>query len=135
MDFGIIAGVKPADPSAASPGIPSFASFEPARYAMGDTRRYAERMNLIDMTPRGDVSSTGYALVNPGREYLVLQPNESAAAFSLKLAPGSYTAEWYSVTTRKTLPGAAIKIEREGAQNVTPPFAGPAVLYLKQAGG
>ena len=135
MDFGIIAGVQPADPSAAAPGIPSFASIEPARHAMGDTRRYAERMNLIDMTPRADASSTGYALVNPGREYLVLQPNESAAAFSVKLAPGSYTAEWFNVNTRKTVPAAAIKVEREGAQNVTPPFAGPAVLYLKKTGG
>ena len=39
---------------------------------MGDTLRFAERMNLIAMEPRGDLSSTGYALANPGEEYLVL---------------------------------------------------------------
>lgn len=134
MDFGLIGGVKPSDPSAAAPGLPSFTSVEPARYAMGDTRRYAERMTLIDMTPRADVSSTGYALVNPGREYLALQPNESGGAFSVELAAGNYSLEWFNVKTRETTRGAALKIERDGPQNVIPPFTGPAVLYLKAAG-
>ena len=132
MDFGLIGGVRPADPTAEAPGVPSFASMEPARYAMGDTRRYAERMNLIDMKPNAEISSTGYALVNPGREYLVLQPNESAAAFSVRLESGSYAAEWFDVKTRETTRAPAIKVERDGAQNVTPPFTGPAVLYLKR---
>jgi len=35
-DFGLIGGVNPRDPS--------YASLEAARVAMGDTRRYAERM-------------------------------------------------------------------------------------------
>ena len=46
MDFGIIAGVNPPDPSAGSPGVPPYDSFEAGRYAMGDTLRYAEKMNL-----------------------------------------------------------------------------------------
>jgi hypothetical protein len=40
MDYGIIDVVHPLDPSL---GIPSYESFDPARYAMGDTRRFAER--------------------------------------------------------------------------------------------
>ena len=64
MDFGIIDGVNPPDPSL---GVPAYESFEPARYAMGDTLRFAERMNLVEMEPRGDLSSTGYALANPGK--------------------------------------------------------------------
>ena len=72
MDFGLIDGLQPSEPS---PGAPPYAAFEAARYAMGDTLRYAERMDLIAMLPRGDLTSTGYALANPGREYLILQPD------------------------------------------------------------
>jgi hypothetical protein len=50
MDLGLIGGVNPPDPSAGGPM--SYAAFEPARYAMGDTLRFAERMNLIEMQPR-----------------------------------------------------------------------------------
>ena len=70
-DLGIIFGVDPPDPSA---GMPSYESLEPARLAMGDIRRLADRIGLIDMVPVGDLASTGYALANPGVEYVVLPP-------------------------------------------------------------
>ena len=41
---------------------------------MGDTLRYAEKLDLINMEPRGDLTATNFALVNSGKEYLVLQP-------------------------------------------------------------
>lgn len=128
MDFGLIGGVTPADRG--------YASFEPARYAMGDTRRYAERMKLVDMVPRGDLSSTGYALANPGTEYLVLQAGEANAGFEVQLAAGSYAVEWYSVASRETKKGSTMKVERAGKLTFTCPFPtpGPSVLYLKQAG-
>ena len=59
--------------------MPPFEFYEPARYAMGDTRRYAERVSLVDMEPRTDVASTGFALANPGQEYLVLEPTGTGA--------------------------------------------------------
>jgi len=49
MDFGIIDVVNPLDPSL---GVPSYESFEPARRAMGDTLRYAQRVRLAEMEPR-----------------------------------------------------------------------------------
>ena len=55
---------------------------------MGDTLRYAQRMNLISMEPRGELTSTGYALANPGEEYLVLQPNDTPEALTVRLEPG-----------------------------------------------
>lgn len=64
MDFGIINVSSPLDPAL---GVPSYESFEPARYAMGDTLRFASRMRLIAMAPRSDLSSTSYALANPGK--------------------------------------------------------------------
>lgn len=43
---------------------------EGVRRAMGHTLRYANRMNLKDMLPRGDLATTAYCLANPGEEYL-----------------------------------------------------------------
>jgi hypothetical protein len=131
MDFGIIDVVRPLD---ASLGVPAFEFYEPARYAMGDTRRYADRMNLIDMVPRGDLTSTGYALANPGIEYLILQPNETDEAFDVTLSTGTFVAEWHSVATRETKEHGEVKVSRAGPVTFTPPFAaaGAAVLYLKR---
>jgi hypothetical protein len=132
MDFGLIGGVAPADPNADSPGLPSFASFEPARLAMGDTRRYADQMSLIDMTPRGELSSTGYALVNPGREYLVLQPDAKSDRFEVQLAAGVYRVEWFNLTERETRAGADRSVDSDSTVPFSSPFAGdPTVLYLK----
>ena len=131
MDFGIIDGVSPPAPSS---GNPAYHAFEPARYAMGDTLRYAQRMKLIEMEPRGDLSSTGYVLANPGEEYLVLQPSQSAEAFTVELSSGSYAVEWYGVNSRETVEADKIKVERSTTMSFSAPFeaAGPAVLYLKK---
>jgi hypothetical protein len=134
MDFGIIDGVVPPDPSTASPGAPPYDAFEPARYAMGDTLRYARRMNLLEMTPRGDLTSTGYALANQGQEYLALEPEGTTEGFSLELDPGTYSVEWYSVNSRETKKSGKITLESRAPSRFTAPFdhAGPAILYLKR---
>jgi hypothetical protein len=98
MDFGIIGG-------AASASSTLYDAFEPARLAMGDTLRYAKKLDLIAMVPRGDLASTGFVLANPGREYLVLQPHETSSPFTVTVEPGSYDVEWHSVSTRATTPG------------------------------
>jgi hypothetical protein len=130
MDFGIIGGVNPSDPSAGGPM--SYAAYEPARYAMGDTLRFARRMNLIEMQPRGTLSSTGYALANPGEEYLVLQPSTTADPFTMRLAAGTYAVEWFGVDTRRTMGADEVTVEREENIGFTAPLAEsePAVLYL-----
>ena len=96
MDFGLIGGLEPTGESTADAGVPPFEFYEPARWAMGDTRRFAERMNLIEMEPRARPASTGYALANPGREYLVLEPT-GGESFTVDLAPGRWQVEWYDV--------------------------------------
>jgi len=134
MDYGIIAGVNPPDPSAGAPGVPPYESFEPARYAMGDTQRYARRMNLLAMEPHGDLSSTGYVLANPDQEYIVLQPSEITDSFTVRLGVGTYIVEWFSVNRRETKEAGKVTVEIEGSTSFTAPFAepGPAVLYLKR---
>jgi hypothetical protein len=78
---------------------------------MGDTLRFAERMNLIEMEPRDDLSSTGYALASPGEEYLVLQPGDPDRAFTVMLEPGTYSAGWFSVDGRETVQGEETTVE------------------------
>lgn len=130
MDFGIIEGVKPPESS------PAYESFEAARDAMGATRHYAQKINLIAMEPRGHLSSTGYALANPGEEYLILQPSEPAEAFTVELAAGSYVVEWYSVNSQETAGAGEVTVERPKSVSFSAPFqaAGPAVLYLRKVG-
>jgi len=133
MDFGLIEGVNPPDPSA---GTPSYESVEPTRYAMGDTRRFAERMQLIAMHPRDDLSSTRYVLANPGKEYLVLQPGETTNLFTVELDAGTYTVEWYSITSRETKVADTLMVERASTIRLSTPFAAsePAIVYLKRVG-
>lgn len=133
MDFGIIDVVNPLDPSL---GVPSYESFEPARYAMGDTLRFARRMKLMEMEPRGDLSSTGYALANAGDEYLVLQPSETADPFNVTVDAGTYAVEWFSVGSRQTMGAGEVTAESSTTISFSAPFeaVGPAVLYLKKVG-
>jgi Family of unknown function (DUF6298) len=133
MDFGIINVTTPLDPSL---GVPSYESFEPARYAMGDTLRFATRMKLIEMEPRSDLSSTGYALASRGEEYLILQPSEVAEPFTVTLEAGTYTVEWFNITSREIEASGSVSVESPGTVTFTPRglSAGPVVLYLKQAG-
>jgi hypothetical protein len=88
------------------------------------------------MQPLGDLSSTGYVLADPGHEYLVLQPSETAEAFTVELATGTYAVELYDVNRRETLEVKPIPVEGAGAISFTAPFetAGPAVVYLKWYG-
>lgn len=131
MDYGIIDVVHPLDPEL---GVPSYESLEPARYAMGDTLRFASRMRLIAMAPHSDLSSTSYALADPGKEYLVLQPTEALPPFTVTLEPGSYMLEWFSVTSRQTVSDGEVFVERSEAITFTPKttMTGPCVLYLKR---
>ena len=130
-DLGIVTGVNPPDPSS---GSPSFASLEPARRAIGDTLRFAREMDLVTMEPRGDLSSTGYMLANPGEEYLVLQPDEKVDPFTARLEANTYSVRWHSVVSRETKDAGTVEIEDCGNTTFTAPFAeaGPAVLHLKR---
>ncbi|MET0801650.1 MAG: hypothetical protein ABWZ53_10835, partial [Actinomycetota bacterium] len=132
MDFGLIGGLHPSDATAGA--STSFESFEPARRAMGDTVRFAERMDLISMEPRRDLSSTGYALANPGREYLVLRPDPADDRFTVMVDAGTYSAEWFHVGDRHSAEDGEVATDGSHPTSFKPPFAapGPAVLYLKK---
>lgn len=130
-DFGIIDIPNPPDPSL---GLPSYDSYEPARLAMGDTRRFAGRLNLIEMQPHDELSSTGYALANPGEEYLVLEPGETTEPFTVTLEAGTYLVEWYSLNSRETKDAGKVAVPESEGISFTAPAGqvGATVLYLKR---
>jgi hypothetical protein len=102
--------------------------FTAARKAMGHTLRYANRMNLIAMVPRSDLTSTGYALATPGTEYIIYQP--LAEPFTLNLTAGSYAYDWFNPSTGALhLTGSVAAMGDD--RTFLPPFEGDAVLYLR----
>jgi hypothetical protein len=92
-------------------------------------------MDLIEMEPRDDVSSTGYALANPRVEYLVLQPSGTGEPFTVTLEEGAYAAEWFQVDSRETKAADEVIVESSPI-SLKAPFDGssPVVLYLKKTG-
>lgn len=107
--------------------------WESLRRAMGDTRRYAERMDLAAMTPQGDLSSTGYCLANPGVEYLVFSPDGKPFTLDLSSASGRLLVEWFDVTASEPSKAGSITAGKK-SQRFTPPRSFPrdAVLYLSR---
>jgi hypothetical protein len=100
---------------------------------MGNTRRYAEQINLITMQPQTDLSSTGFALADAGNEYLILQPSEAPDLFTIAPAPGAYAVEWHNLASGETVSGAGLTVRDTKIRISTPPeIAGPAVLHIRR---
>jgi hypothetical protein len=106
---------------------------EAVRTAMGQTRRYAERIDLARVRPRGDVASTAYCLADAGREYLVYQPRKTAFTVDLRAAPGRFSVEWFDPDLDAVSAGSPV----QGGEIVTfdAPFPRQAVLYLRRLPG
>lgn len=100
---------------------------ESIRKAMGYTLTYADKMNLVAMTPNNSLSSTSYCLANPGSEYLAYQPG--SGSFSVNLQAGTYNYEWFNPSSGSIAFTGTITASG-GNLSFTPPFIGDAVLYL-----
>ena len=70
--------------------------------ALGYSRTMADRCDLMHMPPDDSKSSTGYALVNPNKEYLVYQPR--TASFMVTLPAQSFSLEWMHPATGTLTP-------------------------------
>jgi hypothetical protein len=105
-----------------------------AREAMGQTSRYAEKINLAEMTPHNELSSVRYCLAKPGSEYLVFQPGgRGEFTVDLSEAAANFSVEWLNVYRAVNVIGEPVR----GGSITTfrTPFGGPAVLYLKATAG
>lgn len=104
---------------------------ESARVAMGQTRSYADRINLAAMTPSTTICSSTYCLANNGMEYLFFQPGGGSFTANLADASGkTFSVEWFNVTTNAAIAGPTVT-GGSARQSFSPPFSGDAVLYLK----
>jgi hypothetical protein len=110
--------------------LPSPTWQDSARQAMGQIRRFANRMDLASMRPENSLSATGYCLAAPGAEYLVFQHDKGEFTLNLKDAPGTYAAEWFDINHDRSIPAGAVS--GGAARTLTTPFPGPAALHLKR---
>jgi len=100
--------------------------------ALGDTRRYAERMNLSAMTPQPDLASSEYCLADPGKEYLAYLPKEEGGKVMIDLteAKGKLVVEWFDPHTRKTKDGG--QVDGGAKRTLVSPFGDEmAALYIR----
>ncbi len=82
------------------------------------------------MHPDNSVTTKGFALVNPGLEYVVYLPPNSGE-FTLRLPYGRYEVEWFNPRpSDEGLQSAPSR--RGGKQTFTTPDAGDWVLHLKR---
>ena len=143
-------------PATADPkNDPNFHEWTLLRRAMGDTLRFAQRMGLSAMVPRGELASSSYCLANPDREYLVYLPSDGhfgvnwfdrfhlhgwvnwfskamgwsqTVSVDLSVSSKVFQVEWFNPRTGQTMPGGTTV--GGGRQSFTAPFSADAVLYL-----
>jgi hypothetical protein len=101
---------------------------EDVRRSLGETRRWAERVNLAEMTSHNDLASTKFCLANPGFEYLVYLPKGGTVTVDLSRVRGEFAVEWQNATTGKR--SKAGTVSGGAHRELKPPFDGDAVLYL-----
>ena len=98
---------------------------------MGYIRQLADRVDLANMTPQDQLSSTTYCLANPGQEYVVYFPDGGSATLDLREKGADYAVEWFIPMLNQTIKGTAT-LQSGDYRVLTAPFTGDAVLYLKR---
>lgn len=106
-----------------------YPDWEPTRRAMSDVLRYAQTLDLAQMTPRPELASTRYCLANPGQAYVVYLPQGGSVTLDLRAPAAAYTLEWYFPNLRRSLTAAPV---RGGGYTVlAAPYTGDAVAILR----
>jgi hypothetical protein len=93
---------------------PSSGEWWPIRKSLGYARWFASRLDLKLMRPRPELSSTGYCVADPERDYLIYLPPLEARRdkvlglfglwpgriqVDLTAAKGSFSTEWFDPST------------------------------------
>ena len=103
---------------------------EAARRAMGHALTCSRRIDLAASRPAGELTSTGYCLAVPGREYLVYLPNGGTATLDVTAMKGKLSVEWMHPITGKIT--RADPVEGGRRQALKAPFEGDAVLIARR---
>ncbi|MDA1192733.1 MAG: DUF6298 domain-containing protein [Candidatus Poribacteria bacterium] len=100
----------------------------PIRKASGHARRLTERIDLAASEPRGYLSSSGYCLAVPRKDYLVYAPGGSDVTVDLRGASGSLSGEWIHPVTGEITKGDAV--QGGAKRSIKSPIEGDAILFL-----
>jgi hypothetical protein len=103
--------------------------WEPIRQALGQTRSYAELMNLAAAVPHDELASTKLCLADPGKEYLVYLPEGGEVTVDLSAAAGKLNVEWMRPADGNMM--RAEPISGGNRRILNAPFPGDAVLHLR----
>ena len=102
--------------------------WNPVRYNLGYTRRFALRMDLLHARPMAELASSHYCLAVPGRQYLVYLPSGGTVSIDLSAATGELFVEWLNPSTGRRIGGN--KLQGGDVRSITAPFSGDAVLFI-----
>jgi len=94
-------------------------------------REWAQGLDLNKCKPQNNLSTTGYCLANPGRQYLIYQP-DAKAKLGVKLIKGKYFVEWFDPNAGKTASKEQISAGSEKT-TLSNPVDGEAVLFIYAA--
>jgi hypothetical protein len=100
---------------------------------------YARKLNLAEVAPRPELTSTGFCLAQTpaaGAEYFVYAPNGGSFTLDLSAMPSSrnLSVEWFNPADGKTFARDPVAAGSR-AQSFTAPFQGDAVLYAADVAG
>jgi len=103
-------------------------NFEPVRRSMGYALQFARRLDLNKCEPMGELSTTGYCLANPEKQYLVFQ-GDAGKSVELKLEQGQYGFEWFDTGSGNIVAKGQIRADKD--RTLLPnPVSAQAVLYV-----
>jgi hypothetical protein len=106
------------------------------RNGMGRSRNYADRMDLVNVTPQNGGTSpcnTGYCLYDTGKNYVCYQPS-NGANITVNLPAGTYYYEWFNISNN-AIPKTGVYISSGGNHTFTNPTSVDCSLYLEEFGG
>lgn len=106
-------------------------AWDPVRRNLGDTRRYALRLDLNRARPCPELTTTRYGLGVPNGAYVFFLPEGGFAGFNLRETDGTFTTEWFYPATGEVRIGDPIEGGLRHALRT--PFPGPSVLFLARA--
>lgn len=110
----------------------NYPDYEALRDNMGYMNDWAKRVDLKNMKPRADLSTTKFCLANPGKEYLVYYPHfTEKATINLSDVDGEVEIEWFIPSVNKTIKAPAT-IKGGYFSVIEAPTSMDAILYLKK---
>jgi Protein of unknown function (DUF4038)/Family of unknown function (DUF6298) len=79
-----------------------YVPYKLARQNLGETNRFSKRINLSKSSPRPELSSTGFCLVEPNESYISWLESGKYLTLNLRNTTETFTVEWFNPLTFET---------------------------------